>query len=126
MEKSINKSLCLRLPTIVSDVQSRIQHCQDIFSSTFRLPSSLYIKRYIDNFKSPWAGSAKSGLFVITLITSLDHVWIAETLNPTHVSNVLWYFRSGKCYYLITYLITIYYYVDYLPGRSKILKTRDW
>jgi hypothetical protein len=62
---------------------------------------------------------------LITLTTSPDHVWIAETLTKTHVSTVPWYFRPEKFDYLITYSVTIYYYVDYLPGRSKNLKTEN-
>jgi hypothetical protein len=63
---------------------------------------------------------------LITLITSPDHVWIAETLTTTHVSLFHNIFSSQNCDYLITYLITIYYYVDYLSRRSKILKTENW
>jgi len=60
----------------------------------------------------------------ITLITSPDYVWIAESLNPTHVSTALWYFYGKNCDYLITYTITIYHYVDYLSRRSKIRKMK--
>jgi hypothetical protein len=63
---------------------------------------------------------------LITLTTSPHHVWIAETLTTTHVSTAPWYFHPEKFDYLITYLITIYYYVDYLSRRSKNLKTENW
>ena len=63
---------------------------------------------------------------LITLITYPDYVWIAGSLIPTHVSSVSWFLRPEKSDYLITYLITIYYYIYYLSRRSKILKTQDW
>ena len=37
---------------------------------------------------------------LITLITSPDHVWIAQTLTPTHVSTVLRYSHPEKFDYL--------------------------
>jgi hypothetical protein len=61
----------------------------------------------------------------VTLITSSDYVWIAESLIPTHFSGVAWYFHQRNFDYLITYLITIHYYVDYLSRRSRTLKTEN-
>jgi hypothetical protein len=48
-------------------------------------------------------------------------IWIAESFNP----DVLWRFRQKRSDYLITYSMTIYYYVDYLSRGSKNLKTEN-
>jgi hypothetical protein len=61
---------------------------------------------------------------LVTLTTSPDYGRIAQSLIPTHVSTVLWSFRPGKFDYLITYLIAICCYVDYLSRRSKIRKLK--
>ena len=37
---------------------------------------------------------------LITLITSPDHIWIAETLTTTHFSTALWYSHPEKFDYL--------------------------
>jgi hypothetical protein len=78
------------------------------------------------SLRSPRLRGGIYAVFDITLTTSPDYVRIAQSLIPTHFSTLLWSFRPGKFDYLITYLITIYYYVDYLPGRSKNLKTENW
>ena len=95
----------------------------DYCLSHFCLPISIYIKRvYVNSvrFLVGWVKSAESRLLAIRLITSPDQVLIAESLNPTHYSDALWYFRPKEFDYLITYMITIYYYIHYLSRRSKI------
>ena len=61
----------------------------------------------------------------VTLTTSPGYVWIAESLNPTHVSLFYTIFSSDNSDYLTTYTMTIYYYVDYLSRGSKNLKTEN-
>jgi hypothetical protein len=61
---------------------------------------------------------------LITLTTSPDYVWIAETLIPTHVSLFHAILSLQNYDYLITYLIAICCYVDYLSRRSKIRKLK--
>jgi hypothetical protein len=58
----------------------------------------------------------------IGLTTSPDYAWIAEALNPTHDSTVLWHFHQKIVIACITYTIATHYYMHYLSERSKIRK----
>jgi hypothetical protein len=74
------------------------------------------------NNESP---ATKPRLLDITMITSPDYVWIPESLVPNHVSLFHTIFSSQDCDYLITYTMTIYYYIHYLSRTSKNLKTEN-
>ena len=67
--------------------------------------------------------SKKSRLFHISLISSPDYVWIAESLNLTHDSTVSQHFHQKKRDYLITYTIVIYYYMHYLAIETESLES---
>jgi hypothetical protein len=62
----------------------------------------------------------------IGLTTSPDYAWIAESLNPTHDSTVLWYFHQQNRDYRLLNTMTIHYYTDYLLIEIESLKTQNW
>ena len=60
---------------------------------------------------------------LVTLTTSPDYVWIAESLSLTHDSTVSQHFHQKKRDYLITYTIVIYYYMHYLAIETESLES---
>jgi len=70
-------------------------------------------------------GSITRSPIDISLTTSPDHARIAETLSPTHVSTVLWYFSQKIVIACIAYTVLTHYYVNYLSRKSKTPKTEN-
>ena len=60
---------------------------------------------------------------LVTLITSPDYVWIAESLNLTHDLDVLWYFHQKNMITSITYTIANCYYMHYLAIETESLES---
>jgi len=60
---------------------------------------------------------------LVTLITSPDYVWIAESLNLTHDLDVLWYFHQENMITSITYTIANCYYMHYLAIETESLES---
>ena len=63
----------------------------------------------------------KSGVLSVKLITHITEYVLQNPLTKRFMA-----FSSEKYDRLIAYTMAIYYYIYYLPGRSKILKTENW